>query len=137
MVDTSAAELGKAYFAYAERFRVEPHASFKHAFFSPQRRLHPETDAESALLSISTAGGDDRATTVGDPLLLESEYHDVDVETVSNVFGAEFARRVFLLKPGSWAGPVKSGYGVHLVELTDLKPATLLPFEEVRTFFFS
>ena len=84
-------------------------------------------------MSISTAGGDDRATTMGDPLLLESEYHDVDVETVSNVFGAEFARRVFLLKPGSWAGPVKSGYGVHLVELTDLKPATLRPFEEVRT----
>ena len=28
--------------------------------------------------------------------------------------------RVFLLKPGSWAGPVKSGYGVHLVRITDL-----------------
>ena len=49
------------------------------------------------------------------------------LQTVSNVFGAEFARRVFLLKPGSWAGPVKSGYGVHLVELTDLKPGNSAP----------
>lgn len=133
IVDPTDEELRKFYYAHAERFRVEPRASFKQVFFNPQRRLHPETDAESALVSISTAGGDDRATTMGDPLLLGSEFHDVDVQTVSNVFGAEFARKVFLLKPGSWAGPVKSGYGVHLVEVTDLKPAALRPFEEVGT----
>jgi parvulin-like peptidyl-prolyl isomerase len=27
---------------------------------------------------------------------------------------------------------VKSGYGVHLVRLTDLRPAILRPFQEVR-----
>jgi parvulin-like peptidyl-prolyl isomerase len=48
------------------------------------------------------------------------------------MFGADFARAIFLLKPGSWAGPVKSGYGVHLVRVTNLSPATVLSFEEVR-----
>ena len=48
--------------------------------------------------------------------------------TVSNLFGDDFARTIFLLKPGSWAGPVKSGYGVHLVRITDLRPATLRSF---------
>ena len=49
------------------------------------------------------------------------------LQTVSNVFGADFAGAVFSLKPGSWAGPVKSGYGVHLVRVTDLSPATSAP----------
>jgi parvulin-like peptidyl-prolyl isomerase len=69
---------------------------------------------------------------MGDSILLENEFHEVDEQTVSNVFGAEFARAIFLLKPGLWAGPVKSGYGVHLVRITDLSFATLGPFEEVR-----
>ena len=81
---------------------------------------------------ISTAGGDDRAPTIGDATLLETEFHDVDEQRVSSLFGADFARTVSLLKPGPWAGPVKSGYGVHLVRLTDLRPAILRPFQEVR-----
>ena len=48
------------------------------------------------------------------------------------MFGTDFARAVFSLKPGSWAGPVTSGYGVHLVRVTDLRPATSRPVEQVR-----
>ena len=53
--------------------------------------------------------GANDAVTVGDPILLENEFREVDEQTVSNVFGAEFARAVFLLTPGLWAGLVKSG----------------------------
>jgi hypothetical protein len=132
IVDPTNEELRRLYHTNAERFRVEARVSFTQVFFNPEQRLHPEADAEAALVSMSTAGGDDRATTMGDPILLESEFHDVDAQTVSNVFGADFARAVFLLKPGSWAGPVRSGFGVHLVRVTNLRPAALRPFEEVQ-----
>jgi parvulin-like peptidyl-prolyl isomerase len=69
---------------------------------------------------------------MGDPILLENEFHELDEQTVSNIFGADFAQAIFFMKPGSWAGPVKSGYGVHLVRVIDLRAATLRPFEEVR-----
>ena len=131
-VEPSDEELRQFYNSNAEHFRVEPRLSFTQIFFNPERRRHAETDAEAALVLISTVGGDDRAKTMGDPTLLETEFHDVDTQTISNVFGGDFARTVFLLKPGSWAGPVKSGYGVHLVRITDRRPATLRPFEEVR-----
>jgi hypothetical protein len=121
IVDPTNEELRRLYHTNAERFRVEARVSFTQVFFNREQRLHPEADAEAALVSMSTAGGDDRATTMGDPILLESEFHDVDAQTVSNVFGADFARAVFLLKPGSWAGPV-----------TNLRPAALRPFEEVQ-----
>jgi hypothetical protein len=132
IVEPTDDELRRLYHADAERFRVEARLSFTQVFFNPERRQHAETDAEAALMSISTTGGDDSATTMGDPILLETEFHDVDAQTVSNVFGSDFARTVFLLKPGSWAGPVKSGYGVHLVRITDTRLATLRPFQEVR-----
>jgi hypothetical protein len=125
-------ELREFYNTNAERFRVEPRLSFTQIFFNPARREHAETDAKAALVLLSTASGDDRATTMGDPTLLETEYHDVDAQTISNLFGSDFARGVSLLKPGSWAGPVKSGYGVHLVRITNQRPATLRPFEEIR-----
>ena len=73
-----------------------------------------------------------RAATMGDPILLETEFYDVDARTVANLFGEDFARTIFELKPGSWTGPVKSGYGVHIVRVTNLSPATLRSFEEVR-----
>ena len=31
------------------------------------------------------------------------------------MFGNEFAGRLVELEPGSWAGPIPSGYGLHLV----------------------
>jgi hypothetical protein len=132
IVEPADTELRRFYDANTQHFRTAARISFTQLFFNPERRPHAETDAKAALVSISTTGGDDRAITMGDPTLLETEFHDVDAQTVSNVFGADFARTVFLLKPGSWAGPVKSGYGVHLVRITDLRTATLRPFQEVR-----
>jgi parvulin-like peptidyl-prolyl isomerase len=48
------------------------------------------------------------------------------------MFGADFAREVFALEPGGWRGPVKSGYGFHLVLVTHRTPTTSKPFETVR-----
>ena len=132
IVEPTDEELRQFYNTSVESFRVEARVSFKHVFFNPERRQHAETDAKATLMSISTGGGGDRTKLIGDPTLLETEFLEVNAQTVSNMFGAEFARTVFSLKPGSWDGPVKSGYGVHLVLVKDSRPSTVLPFEEAR-----
>jgi hypothetical protein len=131
IVEPDDEELRRFYDANAERFRAQARITFTQLFFNPDKRQYAESDARAALVSISATGSDGTAA-MGDSILLENEFHEVDEQTVSNVFGADFARAIFLLKPGSWAGPVKSGYGVHLVRVTDLSPATHRPFEEVR-----
>jgi len=131
IVEPAETELRRFYDANAERFRAEARVSFTQLFFNPEKRQHAEADARAALVSISGSIAD-HAAAMGDPILLENEFHEVDEPTVSKMFGADFAGAIFSLKPGSWAGPVKSGYGVHLVLVTDLRPATLLSFEEVR-----
>jgi hypothetical protein len=133
LADPTDDELRQFYGTYAKRFKNEARVSFKQIFFNPQRRIHAEADAEAALVSVSATEGDDHAKTMGDPILLEGEFRDVDAQTVSNLFGPEFAHAIFSLKPGSWSGPVQSGYGVHLVRVTGLKPSALRPFEEIRS----
>jgi PPIC-type PPIASE domain len=123
-------QLRRFYDANAERFGDEARISFTQAFFNPERRSNAEHDAEAALVSISSM--DNGAARVGDPILLETEFHDLDARTVSNLFGNDFARAIFLLKPGSWTGPVKSGYGVHIVRITNLRPPAIRSFEVVR-----
>ena len=131
IVEPTDGELRRFYSANAERFQVDARVSFTQLFFNPEKRQHAEADARAALVSIASTGTEG-ASAMGDSMLLENEFHEVDEQTVSNQFGARFARAIFLLKPGSWAGPVKSGYGVHLVRVTDVIPVTPQPFEEAR-----
>ena len=99
-----------------------------------QRRAHAgDVGTRAARPGAPARGGDDHAKRIGDPILLEAEFRDVDEQTVSNLFGAEFAHAIFSLKPGSWSGPVQSGYGVHLVRIIDFNSAALRPFDEVRS----
>jgi parvulin-like peptidyl-prolyl isomerase len=48
------------------------------------------------------------------------------------VFGPQFAQALLQLKPGSWQGPVESGYGWHLVWIEAMTPKRIPTFEEVE-----
>ena len=51
---------------------------------------------------------------------------------VDGVFGKGFFERVAELTPGVWAGPVASGYGVHLVRIDERLTARTPPLEAIR-----
>ena len=68
----------------------------------------------------------------GDRLLFGDSFDDTDELALSGMFGADFAREVFALEPGAWRGPVKSGYGFHLVFVTRRTPTAPKPFETVK-----
>ena len=55
----------------------------------------------------------------GDRFLLEAEMTDADRQAIANVFGDEFADGFLRSSPGKWSGPLKSGYGMHLVFVTE------------------
>jgi len=44
----------------------------------------------------------------------------------------EFDTAVFAMEPGQISDLIKTQYGYHIIKLTDKKPATTKPFEEVR-----
>ena len=72
------------------------------------------------------------AALLGDRLLLEPVYRDTTQQTVAALFGDDFAAAVFTLNPGEWSEPIKSGYGLHLVRLSEKKPPRQLTYSEAR-----
>jgi hypothetical protein len=124
-------ELWRLYNAHPERFQAAARVSFTQIYFSPQRRKHAAGDAKTALERLSGTKLVDAAT-LGDPSLVEPTVRDADERAIAAAFGPGFAKAVLALAPGAWHGPIESGYGVHLVRVTQAAPLQPLPFEEVK-----
>jgi hypothetical protein len=125
-------ELRRYYAEHPDAFTTAPRLSFEQRYFSPERRLDAEGDAKAVLHCISGSAQFANALDGGDPLFLEGGFEALDEMTLANLFGDGFAAAVFALAPGAWNGPIASGYGVHLVKVTQIDPGRLPDFEEVR-----
>ncbi len=68
----------------------------------------------------------------GAPTLLTSSRQDASPAEVARVFGQEFATELFTLPDRKWAGPIRSGFGAHLVYIEKLIPAKEPALEDVR-----
>jgi|SRR5262245_5242814 len=132
--DPSAGELRAWFDKNRERFALLPHASFRHLYFSPDRRgVRARDDAARALVKLAAGPVDSpTAAKLADPFMFESDYRGRALDQVAIVFGAEFARSLFELKPGAWQGPVESAHGWHLIFVDSMTPRRLPSFEEVE-----
>jgi hypothetical protein len=133
LVEPTEYDLQEFYASHPDQFRTEAHVSFTQVYFSPTRRKDPTADARAGLAQLSARGENEPEETMGDRFLLGPEFHDESEQVVSNAFGREFAEAVFGLAPSSWSGPIRSGYGLHLVRVSTLKASQLPPFAEVRS----
>jgi hypothetical protein len=117
-----------------QRFTIAGRASFRHLYFSIDTRGEGTREAaEGALAKLAGQPVDSPdATTLADPFMFQDYYGDRSPEQVANVFGAKFARSLFQLQPGSWNGPVESGFGWHLIWVDSMTPARVPVFEEVE-----
>jgi hypothetical protein len=116
-----------------DAFRVEPRHSFRHVFLSPGRRgAALGRDAEQLLAALNQPGETQRVEEEGDPFLLPFEFDATPSEEVRRLFGEEFAVALPTLEPGRWQGPIRSGYGVHLVLVERRVPGRVPALGEVR-----
>ncbi|WP_298447091.1 peptidyl-prolyl cis-trans isomerase [uncultured Marinobacter sp.] len=129
------AELVEWFSDNIERFSPPPRSSFRHLYFSPDRRSgNARGDAEVALDTIAGKAIDSlKVAAIADPFFLRSNYSNVTPDLVLKEFGPTFAAEIFKLEPGGWRGPIQSGYGWHLVWLDSIEPARAPSFEEVET----
>jgi PPIC-type PPIASE domain len=111
---------------------TRPRISFTHIFFSRERRPDAAADAGAALGELSHPAPGAPTPELGDRIAGKSEFRNADERTVANQFGTKFAARIFELEPGPWLGPIESSQGLHLVRITQLLPAQLRPFDEIR-----
>ena len=69
---------------------------------------------------------------LADPFMFQDYYGDRTSEQLAKEFGPQFAVAVVKLKPGSWQGPIESGYGWHLVFVDSVIPGRIPAFEEIE-----
>ncbi len=69
----------------------------------------------------------------GQPISLPRNVSGMSDREVGQLFGSEFAEGLSRLETSpEWQGPVQSGYGWHLVRVSNREDGNVPPFEEVR-----
>jgi hypothetical protein len=116
-----------------ERYRHPELRSFTHVYFNVDER-GDEVYAEAESVRADLRASPDvaaRAGELGDPFMLARHYRAVSPQEASRLFGGRFADALFELEPGGWQGPVASGYGVHLVLVTDVEGSSMPELDDV------
>jgi hypothetical protein len=117
----------------AGRYRIEPEYTFSHVYLNADRRgAAVEEDAWRILGELRGSPLEETAAALGDPFLLSYRYESLPRGDVKKLFGAEFAEGISSLEPGGWEGPLRSGYGLHLVLVRERTEERLPELAEVR-----
>jgi hypothetical protein len=134
ITDPSDEELRAFFEEDREAYRMPPRISFRHVFFNLDSRGLGQAEADARALLADLRATDPDAVDVaalGDRFMLASEYRLRTPEEIQREFGSRFAEAIIALDPG-WHGPIGSGYGTHLVEITERLESRLPEFEQVR-----
>jgi peptidyl-prolyl cis-trans isomerase C len=132
----SVTELKAWYFQHSQEFALPPRASFRHLYFSVDKRGQgARAAATEAITKLGSSQPDlPEAGALADRFMFQDFYGDRAPDQLAKEFGPDFARALFQLSPGRWAGPIQSGYGWHLVWIYTLAPGRVPAFEEVEPY---
>jgi len=120
------AELQAFLDTYPDTFRREPRLSLRQVHLGPQRGNALQDDARQMLARLEAAGPDADIRTLGDSRLLPASLESTALGELARIFGDEFAGAALKAEPGRWVGPIRSGYGLHVV-IVDRREAGQLP----------
>src|SRR5271166_3118565 len=132
--EPTTAELKAWFEKNSNKFALPSRYSFRHLYFSPDKRgKNAQEDAAKALAKIAGQPEDSKLAAVsGDPFMFQDYYGDRTPDAIAKEFGPPFAVAIEKLKPGSWQGPIESGYGWHLVYVDTVIPGRIPAFEEME-----
>ena len=131
--DPTVEELKTWYSVHADQFTLPARITFRHLYFSPDKRgenVHSAAVAALAKLA-DTKENDPAAAALADQFMFQDYYVDRTFEEVAGAFGSPFAEALVKLKVGGWQGPFESGLGWHLVWIDSITPGRIPTFDEV------
>ena len=125
----------QAYFSMRqERYRIPAVVDLVQVFVSVDKRGDQAgTDAERLLAELREQ--DPQANELeayGDAIMLAHVNADMSEYDLDRTFGKGFGKAVVALEPGQWAGPVESGYGLHVVKVVRREDAAIPDWRDVR-----
>jgi len=108
-------------------FRKPALVSFDQIYFGSDAATQPRLEEARAAL----ARGADPAS-LGQPTLLPAGQDAMPLDLVAREFGETFAEQLAKVPVREWVGPVKSGFGMHLVRVRAFEQSQLPALADVR-----
>ncbi|MES0351046.1 MAG: peptidylprolyl isomerase [Desulfobacteria bacterium] len=109
-------ELNKYFVDNQDKYELPARISFTHIYFSIDKRgAMALEDSKRALSELDVL----RAPERGDSFMLEYDFVQETPFEVERLFGKGFAEQLFALETNTWQGPIESGYGLHLVWISE------------------
>jgi hypothetical protein len=109
-----------------ERFMVPSQIAFDQLLIEP----NSSKDEVSAIRTALQGGAN--PLKFGRQSLLPASISMTPAPAIDRTFGESFSKSLAQLPMKTWQGPIKSGYGMHMVRITDRKEATTPPLAEIR-----
>lgn len=127
-------ELHDFYEKNKELYQASPTLSFTHIYFSPDKNSEKDIkEKASHLLETLTKNGITRSPDSGDKFPFAYDYSNVTKEDLKQTFGTSvFSDTLYSLSIDKWSGPIKSGYGYHLVYLNNKISSSYYPYAQVK-----
>lgn len=111
-----------AYFLkHQDKYELPAQISFTHIYFSPDKHGRSIIQVSGNLLdelrnaSPRVLSAPDR----GDSIMLPSNFSLETPFEIARLFGQEFTEKLLKAEINTWLGPIKSGYGIHLVRISE------------------
>ncbi|MFY0626366.1 MAG: peptidyl-prolyl cis-trans isomerase [Reichenbachiella sp.] len=124
-VDPSNAELLNYLEENQEKYIKETEVSFSHKYFNRDLRNDAQSDAINALSN---------AKLNGDYSPVKNSFERAPLSRIRAELGSDFAVAISKLKSSEeWQGPVKSGFGYHIVLISNIFPGEPYALDEIRS----
>jgi hypothetical protein len=122
LIQPDEAALNEYFLDNQEKYELPPRITFTHIYFSWDKRGEKVVeDAKSVLSGLDTL----RAPEKGDSFMMQYDFVQETPFEVERLFGEDFAEELFTLETDAWQGPIRSGYGYHLIRISEKIEARL------------
>ena len=128
------AQLQAYYQENLDKYKLPERRSFTHIYFNIDQRGDAVVQAaEETLAQLLASPASAGYAELGDRFMLPHDYAAQSEAEVARQFGQRFAAALFEVEPMEWQGPVLSGYGLHLVRVTEVWEGSLPELDMVRS----
>ena len=108
---------------------IDPVYTFKHIYINPEKH----SDLDVYIQELHKNNLNEMYQSLGDSMMLESTYKHITTAQIARLFGRKFSKTLDDVKLNSWEGPIKSGYGVHLVYIDKKTPRQMATLNMVAS----
>ena len=131
MIEPTEVELQKYFQKNSDKYLTPTSYSLYQITFSPDKRKNNFKDAEEILEKFPNASFEEM-NGKGDNLPFSYFFTDINANELGLQLGSKFPEALQNLETNKWLGPVPSGFGYHLVYITNKTEPQLPPFESVK-----